>query len=471
MGRKAIWFTFILMTICFLVGCESNRDKESSGEENSSITVKNTNEADKKQKEDSKNKKVKADSTKIKLSGEILNKNGKLVVKGKSNLMEGTSVSIDWLDRPFSIRNPVCLLCDKVAVVDKNGNFTYEIPTDLKSWGHILVKIEVVVGGLGQTEEIEAVFGEHGENLKGPFVSKHEILGEEYQKISTSILVLPSGEQKVYPIKTPKREKVPDDYGSPNVWIETDLTNDHDYFYVKGKSNLLEGTSLTASYYSSDDAVIAQNWVSSSANVESDGTFLLQIPYDTITENGSIVITSKGNHSHVLKTKMKEIYGEQFEKLSGEQIVPNEEGGKMIQFVLHPKPPIVKAPEKTRLTTDGEETKIQLPNDILFDHDQSDLKPDAQKTLNELIQSLEKLKADTVIQINGHTDNNGDDQYNMTLSEKRAKSVDTYLRQSGKVDHIKISTTGYGETMPISSNETEDGKAKNRRVEIVINPR
>ena len=206
------------------------------------------------------------------------------------------------------------------------------------------------------------------------------------------------------------------------MWIETELTNDHYYFYVKGKSNLLEGTGLTASYYSSEEATLAQNWVSSSANVVSDGTFSLQIPYDTITENGFIIITSKPNNSHELQTKMNQMYGEQFEKMSGEEVIPNEEGGNMINVVLYPKPPIVKAPKETRLTTDDVETKIQLPDDILFDYDKSDLKPHAQSTLNELIQSLETLKADTIIQINGHTDNTGDEQYNKTLSGKRAKS-------------------------------------------------
>jgi OmpA-OmpF porin, OOP family len=375
MGRKASWFIFIFMMMFSLIGCESNKEKQTEEKGTSTAVVKNTNEEPK-------------------------------------NIEE-------------------------------------------------------------KKDKIEAVYGEHGENLKGPFVAKHEILGEKYQKIFTSLLVSPHGDQTVYKIETPKRGKVPADVGSTKVWIQPELTNDHTYFYVKGKSNLIEGTELTASYFSSGDATLAQNWVSSTTNVVRDGTFSLQIPYESITENGIIVITSKGNNRHVLQTKMKEIYGENFEKMSGEQVVPNEEGGNMIKVLLYPKPPIVKAPEETRLTTDGEETKIQLPEDILFDHDQSDLKLDAQSqsTLNELLQSLETLTAGTVIQINGHTDNTGDDQYNMTLSEKRAKSVEAYLRQSGKVSHITISTTGYGETKPITLDDSAEGKAKNRRVEIVINPK
>ncbi|WP_102272314.1 hypothetical protein [Cytobacillus massiliigabonensis] len=317
MGRKTSWFTLILVTFIFLIGCESNKEEQAKEEKSSHIAVENTNQAAEKEAV-AENKEDDADPTNIKLSGNVENKNGKIVVNGKSNLMEGAKVQIDWLDRPFSIRNPICLLCEKSVVVDKDGNFTYEIPTDLKGYGYTLVTITVSLVGSDQTDEIEAVYGEHGENLKGPFVYKDEIIDEEFQKIYAPILVLPSGKETVYPIETPKREKVPDDYGSTNVWVKAELTNDHYYFYVKGKSNLLEGTALSASYYSSEDATLPQNWLNSSTYVVSDGTFSLQIPYDTITENGYITITSEPSSGHILKTKMKQIYGEHFEKMTGE---------------------------------------------------------------------------------------------------------------------------------------------------------
>ena len=123
------------------------------------------------------------------------------------------------------------------------------------------------------------------------------------------------------------------------------------------------------------------------------------------------------------------------------------------------------------LTTDDVETKIQLPDDILFDYDKSDLKPHAQSTLNELIQSLETLKADTIIQINGHTDNTGDEQYNKTLSEKRAKTVETYLLKIERFDKLKMTSTGFGNKTDFLKNDAEDEKSLNRRVEIVINPK
>ena len=149
------------MIIFVLVGCEANREKQTSEGEKSGIVA---GQIDEKQIAESESNEDESDATNIQLSGEVVNENGKIVVKGKSNLIEGTKVEIDWLDRPFSVRNPICLLCEKIAIVDKDGNFTYEIPTDLQDYGYFLVTIEVILGGLGQSDEIEAVYGDHGEN-------------------------------------------------------------------------------------------------------------------------------------------------------------------------------------------------------------------------------------------------------------------------------------------------------------------
>jgi outer membrane protein OmpA-like peptidoglycan-associated protein len=71
------------------------------------------------------------------------------------------------------------------------------------------------------------------------------------------------------------------------------------------------------------------------------------------------------------------------------------------------------------------------------------------------------------IEISGHTDNVGTEQYNVELSEKRARSVYNYLIDKG-IDPKRLSYEGYGESDPIATNETEEGRAKNRRTEIKI---
>ena len=112
MGRKTSWLIFIFVIIFVLVGCEANREKQTNEGEKSGIGA---GQIDEKQIAESESNEDESDATNIQLSGEVVNENGKIVVKGKSNLIEGAKVEIDWLDRPFPVRNPICLLCEKIS--------------------------------------------------------------------------------------------------------------------------------------------------------------------------------------------------------------------------------------------------------------------------------------------------------------------------------------------------------------------
>ncbi|SDJ32332.1 OmpA family protein [Natribacillus halophilus] len=124
------------------------------------------------------------------------------------------------------------------------------------------------------------------------------------------------------------------------------------------------------------------------------------------------------------------------------------------------------------MTMEEDEVSTQVPNDILFDFDESELKSDAEETIDELIDEFDQLPDDTIIHINGHTDNVGDEDYNMELSEERAESVLDYIEENSDTSDLQFETFGYGETEPLET-EADDEEAErmeNRRVEIVINP-
>lgn len=114
----------------------------------------------------------------------------------------------------------------------------------------------------------------------------------------------------------------------------------------------------------------------------------------------------------------------------------------------------------------GEGIKITFNSGILFDVNKAALKPDAQTNLQELAQVLNKY-SDTNILIEGHTDSDGSEEHNLDLSKQRAQSVANYLAGLS-VDATRMTQMGYGESQPVMSNETSDGKAANRRVEIAI---
>lgn len=114
----------------------------------------------------------------------------------------------------------------------------------------------------------------------------------------------------------------------------------------------------------------------------------------------------------------------------------------------------------------GEGIKITFDSGILFATNSSTLEPQAKININKLAVILNKYP-DTNILVTGHTDFDGTDEYNQALSERRAKSVSDYAMSQGIVSS-RFSIIGLGETEPVASNETEDGKRQNRRVEIAI---
>lgn len=114
----------------------------------------------------------------------------------------------------------------------------------------------------------------------------------------------------------------------------------------------------------------------------------------------------------------------------------------------------------------GEGIVIEFKSQILFGFDQYDLTSAARTNLDKLIVILQKYP-DTDIEIQGHTDSKGTIKYNEGLSERRAAAVANYL--SGKsISASRLTTKGFGETMPKYTNTTEEGQTQNRRVEFLI---
>ncbi len=114
----------------------------------------------------------------------------------------------------------------------------------------------------------------------------------------------------------------------------------------------------------------------------------------------------------------------------------------------------------------GEGIVVTFDNGILFDFDSSNLRSTARENLGALADNLNKYP-NTDVTILGHTDATGSDSYNQALSQRRAASAAQYLRSMGVGDD-RISTRGLGESDPVASNDSAEGRQLNRRVEVVI---
>ena len=141
-----------------------------------------------------------------------------------------------------------------------------------------------------------------------------------------------------------------------------------------------------------------------------------------------------------------------------------------------PKPaPVVAVPEPKPMPVIAPKAPVEEPKIVpnepaqfrgFFDTDSADLKPVAFGELDAYADYLNQMN-DTSVKVTGHTDSRGAEAYNQQLSERRANAVKTYLEDKG-IAADRINASGAGETQPIASNKTKEGRAENRRVEVEI---
>lgn len=116
----------------------------------------------------------------------------------------------------------------------------------------------------------------------------------------------------------------------------------------------------------------------------------------------------------------------------------------------------------------GDALRVGVASDFSFDVDSAELSFEAQSTFDKIANVFKDYEK-TAIHVVGHTDSTGSDEYNQKLSERRASAVAKYLSSQG-VNSSRMMTWGRGESEPVASNDTKQGRARNRRVDIVVKP-
>jgi outer membrane protein OmpA-like peptidoglycan-associated protein len=120
------------------------------------------------------------------------------------------------------------------------------------------------------------------------------------------------------------------------------------------------------------------------------------------------------------------------------------------------------------VSRNGENIVLNMPGNITFETGSADLNANFFSVLDSVSLVLKEYNK-TIIDVAGYTDNVGSDQSNQLLSQRRAGTVGQYLRSKG-VQEQRIATVGYGETRPVASNDNPEGRAQNRRVELMLTP-
>lgn len=389
------------------------------------------------------------------IGGTVIVEEDKVMVEGESNLLPGSNItssgeSDDWAVIDYQ----------DSAEVEEDGSFYFEFPGRDSD-------IEVTLSLSTASEQVIDHYGEHLEKATGNQVYQTSEEGK-YSAAYTFDIDTRKAMPYSIDLETPDWSNVPDDYGDTDVWMEVDATTEHNYLYFEGKSNLLEGSYITGNITDPND-LPSSAWSSSNAQVNPDGSFQLRIHYWDIREGMQMHFEfdpDNNNWDNILET-----YGEEGENLAGDLVEKKDDGEKYLKLSIDLDGPEISAPEDVDLTLEDEEIKMQVPDDLLFDFDKSTLKSDAKETLDEISEDLNELSSDVDIQVNGHTDNQGEANYNMNLSEERAQAVADYIKEHSDLESLTIDIQGFGDTKPIASNKNEDERKKNRRVEIIINPK
>jgi len=142
--------------------------------------------------------------------------------------------------------------------------------------------------------------------------------------------------------------------------------------------------------------------------------------------------------------------------------------GKMMDDQERDMRKAVASSEAASVSREGNLLAVTFKGDVTFDTNSTVLRPGLQSEINRVAGVLNQYP-DTLVRVEGHTDSKGTDVYNMDLSNRRAMAVKNLLVQRGIVDS-RIEAVGYGETLPVATNDTEAGRQRNRRVEIKIAP-
>lgn len=262
----------------------------------------------------------------VTFEGEYQLKDNTITVKGSTNLLPGSKIffNLDALDG-------VIIGGADTVLVEEDGSFQLEqkIPSN---YDYPSIDAVLTFNSAASNEEITEHYTESGEVLEGPFVRLYEEDDELRKEIKVSGNIPLDQPELTVPIEVPKWEK-PADFGSTNVWIDAELVEDEDYIYIKGSSNLLEGSSVRGDL-SAEEYILSG--YSHRVNTNPDGSF------DMVIKNLRKEISDLPGYEVTIEFSptdpnslqyIKATYGETGERIQGD-FVSNEDGEKVVSITI-----------------------------------------------------------------------------------------------------------------------------------------
>lgn len=291
MKNKLFGLIVVVVAILFVASCGNSEESEPA-----------TAEEDRQENHDEQEAEASTDlgDYEVTFSGEVKEEENEFVVEGTSNLLPGSRLTGEVIvDDKETVYSSVSEL------VQDDGSFYMELDHHQYGEAEIIIRFDFESV---QDDEIKRHYGEKGQNLEGPFIYKHETFDGILKKAEVVLPYLPN-ESNDLTIKAPDWYDLPEDYGDPRVWIDdVEITEDGEYFYIHGRSNLLEGSELRVEY----------RFNRGKTRVKPDGSFDFKIDYEYL-EDRDFVITF--DPSSFQWNEIEEAYGQRGQKLVGNLVV------------------------------------------------------------------------------------------------------------------------------------------------------
>ncbi|MFA9455231.1 hypothetical protein ACERJO_00485 [Halalkalibacter sp. AB-rgal2] len=302
LGSLLVAFLLVLVTACGTDTSETEGDA-GKGEED----VATNEEDDAVENEDSESESPEQTTLGdyvIDFSGRVIEEGQTFIIEGQSNLIPGSRLIGEVL-----VDEGETIYSDSTELVQEDGSFYIELDHHQYGEAEIIVRMDF---DSVQEDHVIRHYGDRGQNLDGPFIYRHSVSRTIYQKAEAKVAYDPQGNNDLV-IKAPEWYDTPEDYGDPRVWIEVDdITEDGEYFYVHGRSNLLEGSEIKVEYRNNRDTT----------QVLPDGSFNFKFDYEYL-EDHDIVITFEP-YSHPQWNEIEEAYGANGQRLVGNLVQTNK---------------------------------------------------------------------------------------------------------------------------------------------------
>ncbi|MCK0471682.1 hypothetical protein [Halalkalibacter sp. APA_J-10(15)] len=301
LGSLLVAFLLVLVTAC---GTDTSGTEGDAGKSEEDVAT--NEEEDAVENEDSEPESPEQTTLGdyvIDFSGRVIEEGQTFIIEGQSNLIAGSRLIGEVL-----VDEGETIYSDSTELVREDGSFYIELDHHQYGEAEIIVRMDF---DSVQEDHVIRHYGDRGQNLDGPFIYRHKVFNNIYKKAEAKVFYDPSDNNELV-IQAPDWYELPEDYGDPRVWIEVDdIQEDGEYFYIHGRSNLLEGSEIKAEYRYNRDTT----------QVLPDGSFNFKFDYEYL-EDRDIVITFEPYNFQW--NEIEEAYGANGQRLVGNLVQTNQ---------------------------------------------------------------------------------------------------------------------------------------------------